>query len=112
MDFRSRGYEAATATANREAAIQAGRYVQILQRLALAVMAERRGSKMTKNKPFKQTQIRTRYRGWVLVADNHSITGKKGIESFVIGKAPNIEEALRLGKAKVNRIEGEEIWTH
>lgn len=47
----------------------------------------------------------------MLIATPKGVTGKKGIEHFEIAKAPNIEEALRLGKAKVNRLEGEEIWT-
>lgn len=70
---------------------------------------------MTKTKrPFEQGQIRTRYRGWEIIATSNAATGKKKAngEHFEIKKVSDIETALRMAKDKVNRLEGEEVWTH
>lgn len=67
---------------------------------------------MTKQKAYTQTQIRIRYRNWQLIATEHAVTGLKGKggERFEITKLPDIETAVRKGKEKVNRLEGEEVW--
>lgn len=68
---------------------------------------------MTKAKrPFKQTQVRIKYRHWQLIATEHAVAGKRdgSGEYFEIAKLPDIETAVRFGKRKVNDLEGEQVW--
>lgn len=72
---------------------------------------------MPKPRPFQTTQLRTRFRDWELIATNHptlknraTVTGKKGAQSFHINRLQDFEEALRAGKAEVDRREGVQEW--
>lgn len=58
------------------------------------------------------TRIKTRYRGWKLTITQFGVIGNKadGSEHFIIGRLTSIEQAMRLGKNKVNRLEGPEVW--
>jgi hypothetical protein len=53
------------------------------------------------------------YRSWKIQAADRTATGTRfdgSEERFEIAGLPCFEEALRLAKAKVNRMEGEEVW--
>lgn len=75
---------------------------------------------MAKSKrPFVSEQLRTKYRTWELIATNHptiegraTVTGKKKTngEHFEIGRLADMETALRMGKRKIDRLEGPENW--
>ena len=74
-------------------------------------MAERGGSDMRKPRPFEAKQLRTRFRGWQLIATRKTVTSVKGTQSFEITrKLTGFEAALRAGKREVDRREGVEIW--
>lgn len=58
------------------------------------------------------TRIKTRYRGWKLTITQFGVTGrhKASGEYFIIGRLTSIEQAMRLAKNKVDRLEGNEVW--
>lgn len=60
---------------------------------------------------FEAKQLRTRYRGWELIATEKTCTGKKSNgEQFEINRLKDMETALRMGKNKVDRLEGIQTW--
>lgn len=66
---------------------------------------------MKSKRLFQSEQLRTRYRGWQLIATARAVTGKKtNGEHFEIGRLADMETALRMGKRKVDRLEGPENW--
>lgn len=66
---------------------------------------------MPKPRPFESKQLRTRFRGWQLIATARTVTGIKGTQSFEITrKIVDFEAALRAGKARVNELEGVQEW--
>lgn len=58
----------------------------------------------------RDKQIRTRFRGWKLIATKKTCTGIKGDNFFFLTRLPDFEAALRAGKARVNELEGEREW--
>jgi hypothetical protein len=53
------------------------------------------------------------YRSWCIEAADRSASGTRfdgSQERFEIAGTPSFEEALRLAKGKVDRIEGGEVW--
>jgi hypothetical protein len=53
------------------------------------------------------------YRSWRITATDRTATGTRfdgSEERFEINEMPCFEEALRLARGKVDRIEGEEVW--
>lgn len=61
---------------------------------------------MPKPRPFEAKQMRTRYRGWVIIATEKTCTGKKSNgEYFEIGRLKDMQTALDMGKRKVDRLE-------
>lgn len=55
---------------------------------------------------------RITYRGWALTITNAGAVGRqmKSSEYFIIGRLTSFEQATRLAKAKVERLEGPEEW--
>lgn len=58
------------------------------------------------------TRIKTFYRGWGLQITSIGVIGrhKASGECFIIGRLTSIEQAMRLAKNKVDRIEGQQVW--
>lgn len=53
------------------------------------------------------------YRSWRIEATDHEATGQRidgSQERFELHRQPCFEQALRAAKAKVNRLEGPEVW--
>lgn len=66
---------------------------------------------MKSKRPFQSDQLRTRYRGWAIIATKNSVTAKKSNgEQFEINRLKDIETALRMGKNKIDRLEGVQTW--
>lgn len=65
---------------------------------------------MAKSRPFQSDQLRTRYRGWAIIATKHAVTIIKGKESFGFDRLADFDAAIRKGKAEVNKREGPEVW--
>lgn len=55
---------------------------------------------------------RLTYRGWQLTVTNAGAVGRKlkSSEYFIIGRLTSFEQATRLAKGKVERLEGPEVW--
>lgn len=107
----SRGYEAATWAANGKAAVQAGRYVQILQRLALAVMAERRGSNMMTHTEAQKLR-EEKYTLQNTLAFIRGKRGKKAEEQRVQLEARKEEIDKILEDAPPMALSPDEIWSN
>lgn len=54
--------------------------------------------------------IKTKFRTWTLTATLHTITGEKDNFLFKITDLSDFEDALRAGKAEVDKREGEQEW--
>ena len=61
----------------------------------------------------KPSNIKTFYRGWRIVATDYAAVAPKfdgSEEHFECSGQPNIEEALRAARRKVDRLEGPAVW--
>jgi len=59
------------------------------------------------------SEIKIYYRNWCIVATDRAATGERfdgSQERFECHRQPTLEEALRVAKAKVDRLEGPEVW--
>lgn len=66
---------------------------------------------MAKDKrPFQSEQLRTRYRGWALIATAHAVTIIKGKQSFGFDRLADFDAAIRKGKQEINKREGPQAW--
>lgn len=60
-----------------------------------------------------ETKIILTFRGWVVTVTDHSAVAEKADgsgERFECHRQPSAEDAMRAIKAKVDRLEGPEVW--
>lgn len=52
------------------------------------------------------------YRGWQLTVSGVGVVGRQigSSEYFIIGRLTSFEQATRLAKSKVERLQGPEVW--
>lgn len=65
---------------------------------------------MPKPRPFEAKQLRTRFRGWQLIATRKTVTIIRGDKHFEFNRLDSFDAAIRKGKLEINRLEGPQVW--
>lgn len=68
-------------------------------------------SLMKSKRAFQSDQLRTKFRGWHLIATRRAVTGIKGKKTFEIDRIlGGFDAAIRAGKAEIDKLEGPQVW--